>query len=300
MTSDMSTALVLYDGSSHISRIKHNTVVASLSAAQQVFGIAELIEAILLHMNADSLPTSSRPEQRCQETAWPPDVKALFSAIRSNKTIQRVIAGSQKLRKMMFLQYRITPPPVNRYLADERGELYPSWWISSDVYRKYTHGNIMSTVQPNPLLLAGSLQLPILRIFRDGWWYTNNDSKFLGIRLNISASKEVLERWTNMESMPSGASWEKSLAMNQAVGLQRELRYSHGQDVHDVDRLEFEYYEATMENVVRELRKAIIISDMNDDLRTRAWWRRYGGEEVTCECELCRDPTRLDMASVWW
>nr|OQO25642.1 hypothetical protein B0A51_06069 [Rachicladosporium sp. CCFEE 5018] len=115
----MGTALMLFGGFLHINRIRHGRALSALSAAQEVFGIFELVEAILSRMTADTIPTSTIPDTPWSQTAWPPDVTALFIATRVNKTFKEVIAGSETLRKMMFLRYGITPPPLGRFFEDE-------------------------------------------------------------------------------------------------------------------------------------------------------------------------------------
>nr|OQO25643.1 hypothetical protein B0A51_06070 [Rachicladosporium sp. CCFEE 5018] len=158
-------------------------------------------------------------------------------------------------------------------------------------------------MQPNPLLLSGPQQLPMLRIF-DSCWHEQECDNIDKMQLTLCAPKEALEAWAREEWKPSGEPWERTLALSQAVELEIYVLYYRGgrsySTARRIDVLESNIHTATMENVVLELKKAVAGFDIDKDLHGWARSEREWGLQVTCECKSCREPTENTTENLWW
>ncbi|KAK6432257.1 hypothetical protein LTR95_011572 [Oleoguttula sp. CCFEE 5521] len=295
----MGTALAMRGARYSSDADRPATLFMSAPASTKVFGITELVEAILLEATAEEYPPAI-------------DVKFLFSATRVSKTSNKTIKESQELRMRMFLQPRASSelvrivPDRQEDMCDSCDEFFDSirGFHYLDVqghhdttgYNKYRivdklHKPVFDT-QANPLLLPGSQQLPMLRIFTVTWGTNHYEDD--GIIIQLSASKEALEACAKDPWVPYGASWEDTYLSDKAVNVQMQVKCDHGHpDDYDRDPLRiFWCWEdgEKLGNMVKPIKFEVGDARLDVFVRDRARECAAMGFPVKCQCELCLWP----------
>ncbi|OQO06502.1 hypothetical protein B0A48_08285 [Cryoendolithus antarcticus] len=199
------------------------------TAAEKVLGIVELVEMILIQL------------------AKKEPIHCLFAVLRVNKTFAQAIIESKSLKKYMWLQYSVTEASQQALTHDLEKKLAQmsvdkAEDSASEDGSAYDHDEerILERIkpwyadaQPNPLLVMGWQQHPMMQIFHNEpliMWRNNYLDG--GIQLKCGTDYSMVREWIRkyQDWVPGGESWGDTLIADWNVEVFITLHFGEDEE----------------------------------------------------------------------
>nr|OQO06824.1 hypothetical protein B0A51_17627 [Rachicladosporium sp. CCFEE 5018] len=197
-------------------KLRKSPTMPPPTAAEKVLGIVELVEMILIQL------------------AKKEPIHCLFAVLRVNKTFAQAIIESKSLKKYMWLQYSVTEASqqalthdLEKKLAqmsvDKAEDSASEDGSAYDNDEERTLERIKpwyADAQPNPLLVMGWQQHPMMQIFHNEpliMWRNNYLDG--GIQLKCVTDYSMVREWVRkyQDWVPGGESWGDTLIADRNV-----------------------------------------------------------------------------------